>query len=184
MTDIATTLRECHEIVWRYRAELEPYWPTPPDVRDSLRFAVCEACEALDAALRSKPEYARNNVKNLSVEDELCDCLLMLMTAIGKDATVHVSEMPDSWDWPSDGLDAIVCLSAELLEICLSGLDSIWPKRLWFATSEIALFVGPTVAQRLTARLERIKAKRLPKPKVTINDAYAVAMARHESEAA
>lgn len=86
--DRAEVIREdlalCHAAVWtfRLRPEVEVAWPTP-DEGDALRFAFCEAAEALDAQLRLNLTYARNNEKELSVEDELVDCAIMLYTAWG-----------------------------------------------------------------------------------------------------
>src|SRR5688572_24607360 len=93
MTDIAKVLKDCHALVWEYRELLKEWWPTP-STRDSARFAVCEACEALDASLRLNEAYARNNAKELSVEAELADTLLMLLTAIGKVPTAY----GDAWN--------------------------------------------------------------------------------------
>lgn len=173
MTDIATTLRECHAIVWRYRAELEHVWPTPT-TEDALLFAFTELGEAVDAHLRSKPEYARNRDKELSVLDELADCAMMLLTALTMPSfapNVIVTSLAQMAH-----LAGFIVAANERRGSCLEQIDM-----LLFA---IATYPGMDLPARLTARLERIKAKRLLKPKVTINDAYAVAMARHESEAA
>jgi hypothetical protein len=76
------TLKACHALVWTRRQKLGRWWPTP-DPLNSLRFAVTEASEALDAWLRLKGGYVRNHDKDMSVEDELADCAMMLLTAMG-----------------------------------------------------------------------------------------------------
>jgi hypothetical protein len=186
MTDIATTLKFCHELVWKYRAELEPFWPTPKSARDSARFAVCEACESMDAMLRLNTDYARNNAKELSVEAELADCLMMMLTAIGKVPTAYGDAWNDfdflTWDdrWKDNeqSLDIIVIGAATVLKFCgVLGYDRTWRASAWNVCSDIALYVGPTVTEQLRSRLERIRLKRMPKPKVTVEDAY-VAMSR------
>ena len=71
-----------HAIVWDFRDEMEGVWPCP-NKYDSIRFAVTEAAEAIDADLRENSEYARNHAKDMSKEMELGQCLLMILTALG-----------------------------------------------------------------------------------------------------
>lgn len=160
--NIASTLQECHSIVWKYREELKDVWPCPNPL-DSVRFAVCEACEALDADLRLNGEYARNNDKALSVEDELCDCLMMLLTAVGKDSET-MGDMFAVWSYyDPPTLDTIVVSAANILRVCgRRGYDRTWRERAWQAAADIVELVEGDVTARLTARMERIKAKRLP----------------------
>jgi NTP pyrophosphatase (non-canonical NTP hydrolase) len=62
--------------------EIEPYWATP-DPLNSLRYAFCEAAEAMDAWLRAeRPSDSRNNERQNDVLDELADCAIMLLTAV------------------------------------------------------------------------------------------------------
>ena len=56
-----------HAIVWDFRDEMEGVWPCP-NKYDSIRFAVTEAAEAIDADLRENSEYARNHAKDMSKE--------------------------------------------------------------------------------------------------------------------
>lgn len=170
MTDIATTLKNCHSLVWEYRELLNEWWKIPA-TRDSARFAVCEACEALDASLRLNTDYARNNAKELSAEAELCDCLMMLLTAIGKVPTAYGDAWRDFEDlaWEDDReedeqeLDTIVVETAKVLRICdVLGYDRTWRQMAWGVCSDIALYVGPTVTEQLRSRLERIRLKRMP----------------------
>lgn len=70
-----------HFWTWRFRTEVEDNFPTPPR-DDSLAFAYTEVAEALDAQLRQNPRYKRNNDKAHSIERELTQCAMMLLTAV------------------------------------------------------------------------------------------------------
>lgn len=187
MSDIANVLRDCHQMVWKYRQELEPYWKIP-STRDCARFAVCEACESLDSMLRLNKAYARNNAKDLSVEAELSDTLMMLLTAIGKNADVRwelKKYVAATWlesrmdaEEAKEAIDHIVTQTATVLKFCdVRGYDRTWRVLAWSVCSDIALYVGPTVTEQLRGRLERIRLKRMPPPQVTVEDAY-VALVR------
>lgn len=152
MTDYTESIRESHAIVWRYRDELQDVWPTPPR-DDALRFAVTEVGEAMDAWLRLRGGYARNNDKTLSVEDELADCAMMLLTAVGPE---WAEEWKVALNYPQRNLDVIV---ARVLESLYPGTSQLWLDR---ALGEIAAYIGEReLPARITARLERIKAKRI-----------------------
>lgn len=76
------TLTDIWQTVWAFRAEANSWWPTP-DVRTSLLYAFTEIAEAVDAQIRSEhPDHARNSARNLNVEEELADCVIMLLTAL------------------------------------------------------------------------------------------------------
>ena len=79
-----TDIQTLHSLVWSYRNRLSSLWPTP-SCADSLAFAFTEIGEAVDAQLRQNPVYNRNHDKNVDVESELADCLIMLLTALGSD---------------------------------------------------------------------------------------------------
>ena len=76
-----TTIKQIHTAVWDFRRKYSEWWATPePD--DCLRYAFTEAGELMDAYLRSqRPGDARNNAKDHSVEKELADVAIMLMSA-------------------------------------------------------------------------------------------------------
>lgn len=78
------TIQELHKLVWDFRREMENYFPTP-NREDSLAFAFTEIGEAVDAQLRQNPIYKRNNTKEHSVERELAQCAMMLLTAAGEE---------------------------------------------------------------------------------------------------
>lgn len=188
MENVAETLKRCHAIMWRYRREMQGYWPTP-STRDAARFAVCETCEALDASLRLNSGYARNNAKDLSIEDELCDALMMLITAIGPRLYawgVFESLTHDDWEGRTGDLDQFVIDAANVLRRCdLPLYDRTWREHAWMLCGDITKYVGESTVSRLTARLERIKAKHwrewAMQPQDT-NDAYANALLRHAGE--
>lgn len=149
MNDYTDMIRDCHALVWRYRAELHDVWPTPPR-DDAIRFAFTEAGEAMDAWLRLKGGYARNNDKTLSVEDELADCAMMLLTAAGPRWNevwiVRYANPEPNIDEVLEGVAGIFCIRTHI----------------YFALAPIAAYPGIDLPARITARLERIKAKRLP----------------------
>ncbi len=66
---------------FRSRPDVAAVWATPSPY-ESLRFAATEIAEALDAELRQNAIFARNNHKNLEVNAELADHVIMLVTAI------------------------------------------------------------------------------------------------------
>lgn len=74
-------LRQWHALTWLFRAEMQQRFPTPPR-DDSLAFAFTEAAEAVDAELRQNPRYKRNNEKEHSIERELAQSAMMLLTAV------------------------------------------------------------------------------------------------------
>jgi len=100
-----TIIQQLHAEVWAFRREMEHYFPTPSP-EDSLAFAFTEAGEAVkasknypeeldaavifaslavDATLRQNPLYKRNNNKDHTVERELAQCAMMLLTAVPQD---------------------------------------------------------------------------------------------------
>jgi hypothetical protein len=76
-------LSRLNQIVWEFRAEQKKF-PTP-DSKDSILFALTEAAEAIDAELRNNPRYLRSHTKNLNKIQELLQCLIMILTALGPD---------------------------------------------------------------------------------------------------
>ncbi len=150
---LAETLKRCHEIVWTYRRELEDVWPTP-STEDALLFAVTELGEAIDAHLRSKPQYARNRAKDLDVLDELADCAMMLLTALGPGGAY--------W-WGADLLFDVHEWWAYLVTMprCFERDRDGGTRAIATQLTRIATHPGMDLPARLTARLERIKAKRL-----------------------
>jgi len=163
----AETLKECKRIVWAYRKELEHVWPCP-DIWDSLLFCQTELGEAIDAYLRSKPEYARNRDKDLDVLDELGDLALMAFTALGAE-----HEEVCGWWKPYDDVQEggtpeqrfawYAAWLGDALHEAVYFYDDVnkWRRSIAHLLNSIATHPGMDLPARLTARLERIKAKRL-----------------------
>lgn len=172
MTDnIADTLKECHRIVWAYRQQLEDVWPTPT-TEDALLFAFTELGEAIDAHLRSKDVYARNRDKDLSVLDELADCAMMLLTALGAhDCDLRTWMIEITHEWNDYTADLAYVLDHDAAEVHTAA----WEVALAHPLFRVATHPGMDLPARLAARLERIKAKRMPRTP----DSYDQILLRH-----
>lgn len=145
------TMIELRGLIWTYRHRLADRWPTPPPV-DALRFAFTEAAEAMDAWLRLQPAYNRNNAKVLSVEEELADCILMMVTALGP-----------AWQPPVIG-----GYSATLEGICAAVADCMlkaswgyvgWQKLVEVAIVKIDAYLDADPVELVRARLARIERR-------------------------
>ncbi len=154
-------MRRAHTAVWAYRARLADKWPTPATA-DALRFAFCEASEALDAWLRLQPQYVRNNARDLSVTDELADCAMMLLTALG------VGGMPPQWVRARLFANMFVSTAPSIDDICIAVAEvhryrddvNMLPWRIVNALMLIVLYPGmPPLDQAVAERLSRIAAK-------------------------
>lgn len=161
MSNITDTLRECHRIVWQYRAELESVWPTP-STEDALLFAFTELGEAVDAYLRSKSEYARNRDKDLSVLDELADCAMMLLTALGSGWEFKKPQRRRAYIMSDTMWGDMMWSLASMIDCSDEYRESVaWRYDADRILCKVATVPGMDLPARLTARLERIKAKRL-----------------------
>lgn len=164
--DVTKTATICQSVVWTYRGVLEKVWRTPT-VGDALGFAITEIGEAKDAELRLK-DYARNNDKSLSVEDELADCLLMLITALGKDHQFGDLPLPLLVTLEDIAVDvAFAAYFESLIREPLYVRFTLHPMREWQpnaleAISTILHFPDMQLPGRLISRLIRIKHKQLP----------------------
>ena len=141
-------LKALHKMVWEWRSEMEPHFPTPGRV-DSLAFAVTEAAEALDAQLRQNPIYRRNNEKAHTVERELTQCAMMLLTAIPKTWEGWAISAIGKWE-----LKSIVGRVAEHYAWGCS------PESLIFTLYGISTIVN--LNETLPAELDRMRAKYKP----------------------
>ena len=149
------TLNTAAELVWDFRREMGEAWPTPHQ-GDALRFAFTEAGEVLDAWLRWKGGYARNNNgKSMDVLDELSDVAMMLITALGPQYAYLAGPGNDIRN-----LDAICGEVGELFYLWCHG--KAWRIRAEHALTYIANYFerrnGSLVAH-LQKRLERIYNK-------------------------
>jgi len=146
-TTYTADITATHAVVWAYRQRLAHLWPTP-DPQDSLRFAVTEAGEALDASLRQNPAYARNNHRNMSVEDELADCAMMLVTANGADY---------SYAW----LPNLAAPDLDLICLAVAGalITGDTREAITMIAAHLHDYYGVSLTERVTARLQRIERK-------------------------
>lgn len=151
-------MQALHAELWAFRDEMHDVWPTPGTI-DSLRFAATEAAEALDAWLRIKGGYARNNDKALSVEAELADCAMMLMTALGRGIQDWGN---DRSDWEGEcPIDNIVVSVSDALSAALDwqGLGPLCRLLTVDALHLITMYPGMNLAAELRQRMARIRAK-------------------------
>jgi len=152
--EVLNLLKECHAMVWATREKLADVWPTP-DTLDSLRFAVTEAGEAMDAWLRDKGGYARNTDKQHSVNAELADCAMMMLTAMGETFSIP----PSYLKFPRTGLEEIIwCVSIAAYSFAATNCDTgiAWSNR---GLIEILRYPDLDLRTELSARLERIERK-------------------------
>lgn len=146
------TMLELRDLIWSYRQRLADRWPTPPPV-DALRFAFTEAAEAMDAWLRLQPAYNRNNAKELSVEDELSDCLMMLVTALGPEW-----QPPPVTGIYAATLEGICSAVAEcMLKAAYNSAD--WSRLTTCAVVKIDCYLEADPVTLVRGRLERIERR-------------------------
>ena len=165
----AEELQKCHALVWRYRGEMAEYWPTPPRTH-ALEFAVSEIGEAFDARMRTHPDYARNNARDVDELDEWADTAMMLLTALGPewtDAHSFAADRAASYGLPLIGRDIFEALRINEMHtkdyttlgrtrlVDRHIMDALW------GISTIAGLQGEGLRARLAQRLERIKAKQM-----------------------
>lgn len=152
-------LQALHDELWAFRAEMDATsdWKTPQSALDSLRFAATEAGEALDAWLRLKGGYARNNDKSLSVEAELADCAMMLMTAMGPG---QIAWQAECWIFDTDPtLEQIMNHTACALELACINWTNTSALYTQSALHAIASYPGLDLPAELRARMARIRRK-------------------------
>lgn len=154
---------ELRRVVWdfRQRPEIAQAWPAP-DLLDSLRFAACEAAEAVDAQLRQNKTYVRNREDEASIQDELADCAMMLITAWGPGPRAENGVFnPHRWMLASvhgqDPLVGILLTVTTALGDYLRGTPC-WPM-VRLALHMIANYPDLDLGARVAARLARIEEK-------------------------
>jgi hypothetical protein len=78
-------------MVWDFRGKYSHKFATP-DVHTSANFAMCEAGEALDAWIRlnTGDAYNRASARDRRIDEELMQCAMMIMTALGVDFKYEV----------------------------------------------------------------------------------------------
>jgi len=157
-------LQQCHTDLWAFREHMGDSWPTP-DTLDALRFAVTEAGEALDAWMRAnRPQYARNRDRlngEDAVLDELADCAMMLLTALGPGEFVGHFTENDLSDLRGTPV-SICCGVASAAETVEQG-NYFSDFSIEFELLYIATYPGMDLPTRLNQRYARIKAKNKPR---------------------
>ena len=152
-------LQECHRLVWAFRKEIEPYWATP-DPLNSLRYAFCEAAEAMDAWLRAeRPNDSRNNERQNDVLDELADCAIMLLTAYPEgidDANIYFQD----YDFMIELISKYI--STAIVRMAAGGTWASHASEIEDAICFIANYPGMELKQRIQGRLARIAFKHMP----------------------
>jgi len=170
MTDITATLKQAHVELWAFREEMADVWPTL-DTYLSLQCAVCEAAEALDAWIRMTYPWMARNRDRLNGEEavlnELADCAMMLLTAMGQktpdfDFDFLAVVGPPAFD--HDNLFLLDMLPRMISNTMAGGQR--WELR---SLEAIATYPGMDLLPRLQARYARIRAKQRPN---TVQDAY------------
>lgn len=159
-------IKDLYIKIWKFREGAEPYWPTP-DPQDSLRFAFCEAGEALDARLRMNPVYQRNNDPFSAGEEdilnELADTAIMLLTAIGPDHPVYtMNGVPENLDVDTLCLwvgNAWSSSRKRMIE------PTRWKNECLSIVTGISKYKNMDLPIRVAARLERIKLNHLIRTK-------------------
>jgi hypothetical protein len=142
-------LPRMHRLVWQFREDTADVLPIPhgKDGKDSLRFAVTEACgEALDAHLRENPTYKRNRDKDHSEHRELAQALFMLYTAYG-----HRPFYGEWWPDDNTGIDDVVFDVAMALKFGNSEIVN--------AIRTICQYVGDGIEDELVQALDALRAK-------------------------
>ena len=142
---------EVRAVVAEYRSRLEGVWPAPSP-EHCLMFAATEAAEAIDAYLRQRPEYSRNNEKNLAITEEVADCLMMLVSS-------EIEYTPYLMDdtFKDRGLieNQIMRLNWDVACVAMN-----YPKSEVGAALRTAISIlGTDAASHVEKRLKRIEAK-------------------------
>lgn len=159
---MATSVKDLYIKVWRFREEMEEFWPTPSE-GDSWRFAFCEVSEALDAWLRLKPNYKRNRdiiVDQTEILNELADCAMLLLTALGPATPVHSADgIHNAVD-----LDTLCTWISKTWEAYRNRRinPTYWKTQIIAIVTAISRYPEMDLEARLDARFERIRAKQLP----------------------
>lgn len=160
----AVDIGKVHAMVWAFRASYGGAWPTP-DRMDSLRFALCESAEAMDAWLRGQPRFNRNRAKELSVLDELADTAIMLLTALGE-ARVQGTVLS-----VGTNLDTICGEVAFILRCMYKGFAwGLIEAKIRETVANIALYPGMDLGARIAQRLERIRLRVMAETVVSPQD--------------
>lgn len=145
-------MQELHQRVWTFRASMADVWPTPSPI-DAAAFAVTEAGEAIDAELRTRGGYARNNAKEPDLFGELADWALMLLTTLGPNYKID--------RWASHVKPTLPAMNYETALVYWSLSEDIAniASNITGILYAIAAYPGMDLAAELDKRMARIAAK-------------------------
>jgi hypothetical protein len=145
-------LQALHANVWAFRHEMTDVWPTPPPI-DALAFAVTEAGETIDAELRTRGGYARNNVKDPDFYGEMADWALMLLTALGPDCDI------DHWSVQVPSVLPDMNYETAFVYWYLASNGLLDVSRVVGIVHAVAAYPGMDLPAELDRRMARIRAK-------------------------
>jgi hypothetical protein len=120
---------------------------------------VTEVAEAIDADLRTRPQYNRNNAKEHRVDDEIADAVMMALTAIGAEwrsswsrsiESVAEDNKPGLQQLLLNATSAYIAVNSD--SAGMSMVDSICLRLVCRALAVVDDLPG-----RLAARLQRIE---------------------------
>ena len=147
-------LQALYDKTWALRAEIVETWPTPPPL-DAAEFSCTEACEALDADLRTRGGYARNHAKEPDLFGELADWAMMLITTLGPDCVI------DHWSEHVPSILADMNYETAFVYWYLTS-GKLDVSRIVGILHAIAAYPGMDLPAELDKRLAKIKAKHGP----------------------
>lgn len=153
---MTTNLRTLWEINHRWRMWMDENTGfKTPDTLDCLRYSVCEAAEALDAWMRQKNQHhARNNGREHTVEQELADVAMLLLTALPEESL-------QDWHLVDNELNSLEQLSLHIafaVEGYKRGFDS-WTFDVMIALRYIEEYPNHAMAWRLAECHSRLAMK-------------------------
>lgn len=143
---------------WRRWMDANTSFVTP-SVIDTLRYSLIEASEALDAWMRSQnPGHARNNGREHTIEQELADTAMLLLTALPsefvEEANLRIPEQTD--------LDRIIMDISRGVYACGyldGGYGAVWACYLAPALRKIEYYPGFDLATELGKCHRRLALK-------------------------
>jgi len=138
-------------IVWDFREKNKNWWKTP-DKQDSLRYALTEAAEAMDAWLREKrqDDLRNHDCSEDGVLDELADCAIMLVTAMDYPATNAIEE---------SSLERLALEIASALHLDSPGLKEFHARNALSVVLALFYAANKDIIEYVQSRLRKIEAK-------------------------
>lgn len=140
---------------WRAWMDANTKFVTP-DTLDCLRYALIESCEALDSWMRARlPDHARNNGRDHTVESELADTAMLLLTAL-TEFMMNQSQYRTAKPIVRT-LDDICLAAAESAYYCST--DTIWEDKAYLALLMVVGYPGLDLPAELDRCHRRLAIK-------------------------